>query len=114
MKKAQFYLLFIILLLWAKALHAREQISRNMFMVTNLNTENGLSSSRVYSIVEAEDGAMWISTKRGVDRYNGQVVTNYTLATEMQYSDASGRTIKLLQDYNRQIYAYDNKGKVYI
>ena len=114
MKKSQFYLLFIILLLWAKALHAREQISRNMFMVTNLNTENGLSSSRVYSIVEAEDGAMWISTKRGVDRYNGQVVTNYTLATEMQYSDASGRTIKLLQDRNRQIYAYDNKGKVYI
>lgn len=57
MKKAQFYLLFIILLLWAKSLHAREQISRNMFMVTNLNTENGLSSSRVYSIVEAEDGA---------------------------------------------------------
>ena len=114
MKKAHFYLLFIILLLWAKALHAREQISRNMFMVTNLNTENGLSSSRVYSIVEAEDGAMWISTKRGVDRYNGQIVTNYTLATEMQYSDASGRTIKLLQDCNRQIYAYDNKGKVYI
>ena len=38
MKKNQFYLLFIILLLWAKALHAREQISRNMFMVTNLNT----------------------------------------------------------------------------
>ena len=114
MKKNQFYLLFIILLLWAKALHAREQISRNMFMVTNLNTENGLSSSRVYSIVEAEDGAMWISTKRGVDRYNGQVVTNYTLATEMQYSDASGRNIKLTQDHHRQIYAYDNKGKVYI
>lgn len=114
MKKSQFYLLFIILLLWAKALHAREQISRNMFMVTNLNTENGLSSSRVYSIVEAEDGAMWISTKRGVDRYNGQVVTNYTLATEMQYSDASGRNIKLTQDHHRQIYAYDNKGKVYI
>lgn len=114
MKKAQFYLLFIILLLWAKALHAREQISRNMFMVTNLNTENGLSSSRVYSIVEAEDGAMWISTKRGVDRYNGQLVSNYTLATEMQYSDASGRNIKLTQDHHRQIYAYDNKGKVYI
>lgn len=70
-----------------------------MFMVTNLNTENGLSSSRVYSIVEAEDGAMWISTKRGVDRYNGQVVTNYTLATEMQYSDASGRTMIVIVKY---------------
>lgn len=112
MKRLQSYILFILLLL-ATVLPAHGHISKNMFMVSNLNTDNGLSSSRVYSIVEAEDGAMWISTKRGVDRYNGQLVSNYTLATEMQYSDASGRNIKLTQDH-RQIYAYDNKGKVYI
>ena len=113
MKRLQSYILFILLLL-ATVLPAHGHISRNMFMITNLNTDNGLSSSRVYSIVEAEDGAMWISTKRGVDRYNGQLVSNYTLATEMPYSDASGRNIKLTQDHHRQIYAYDNKGKVYI
>ena len=113
MKRLQSYILFILLLL-ATVLPAHGHISRNVFMVSNLNTDNGLSSSRVYSIVEAEDGAMWISTKRGVDRYNGQLVSNYTLATEMQYSDASGRNIKLTQDHHRQIYAYDNKGKVYI
>ena len=113
MKRLQSYIQFILLLL-ATVLPAHGHISRNMFMVSNLNTDNGLSSSRVYSIVEAEDGAMWISTKRGVDRYNGQLVSNYTLATEMQYSDASGRNIKLTQDHHRQIYAYDNKGKVYI
>ena len=113
MKRLQSYILFILLLL-ATVLPAHGHISRNMFMISNLNTDNGLSSPRVYSIVEAEDGAMWISTKRGVDRYNGQLVSNYTLATEMQYSDASGRNIKLTQDHHRQIYAYDNKGKVYI
>ena len=113
MKRLQSYILFILLLL-ATVLPAHEHIYRNMFMVSNLNTGNGLSSPRVYSIVEAEDGAMWISTKRGVDRYNGQLVSNYTLATEMQYSDACGRNIKLTQDSHRQIYAYDNKGKVYI
>ena len=113
MKRLKSYILFIMLLL-ATVLPAHGHISRNMFMISNLNTDNGLSSSRVYSIVEAEDGAMWISTKRGVDRYNGQLVSNYTLATEMQYSDASGRNIKLTQDHHRQIYAYDNKGKVYI
>lgn len=113
MKRLQSYILFILLLL-ATVLPAHGHISRNMFMITNLNTDNGLSSPRVYSIVEAEDGAMWISTKRGVDRYNGQLVSNYTLATEMPYSDASGRNIKLTQDHHRQIYAYDNKGKVYI
>ena len=113
MKRLQSYILFILLLL-ATVLPAHGHISRNMFMISNLNTDNGLSGSRVYSIVEAEDGAMWISTKRGVDRYNGQLVSNYTLATEMPYSDASGRNIKLTQDHHRQIYAYDNKGKVYI
>ena len=113
MKRLKSYILFIMLLL-ATVLSAHGHISRNMFMISNLNTDNGLSSTRVYSIVEAEDGAMWISTKRGVDRYNGQLVSNYTLATEMQYSDASGRNIKLTQDHHRQIYAYDNKGKVYI
>ena len=104
----------IILLLLASALQAYAHISRNMFMLSNLNTDNGLSCPRVYSIVEAEDGAMWISTKRGVDRYNGQQVTNYTLYTEMPYSDASGRSIKLTKDAQHLIYAYDNKGKVYI
>ena len=81
------------MLLLATVLPAHGHISRNMFMISNLNTDKGLSSTRVYSIGEAEDGAMWISTKRGVDRYNGQLVSNYTLATEMQYSDASGRNI---------------------
>ena len=95
-------------------LHAQEHLTRNMLMLSNLNTDNGLSSARVYSIVEAEDGAMWISTKRGVDRYNGQQVRNYTLATDMQFSDASGRNIKLTKDSQQHIYAYDNKGKIYI
>ena len=95
-------------------LHAQEHLTRNMLMLSNVNTDNGLSSSRVYSIVEAEDGAMWISTKRGVDRYNGQQVRNYTLATDMQFSDASGRNIKLTKDSQQHIYAYDNKGKVYL
>ena len=95
-------------------LHAQEHLTRNMLMLSNVNTDNGLSSARVYSIVEAEDGAMWISTKRGVDRYNGQQVRNYTLATDMQFSDASGRNIKLTKDSQQHIYAYDNKGKVYL
>ena len=94
-------------------LHAQEHLTRNMLMLSNLNTDNGLSSARVYSIVEAEDGAMWISTKRGVDRYNGQQVRNYTLATDMQFSDASGRNIKLTKNSQQHIYAYDNKGKIY-
>ena len=45
----------IILLLLASALQAYAHISRNMFMLPNLNADNGPSSPRVYSIVEAEE-----------------------------------------------------------
>lgn len=106
--------LWLLCMVLCSQLHAQEHLTRNMLMLSNLNTDNGLSSARVYSIVEAEDGAMWISTKRGVDRYNGQQVRNYTLATDMQFSDASGRNIKLTKDSQQHIYAYDNKGKIYI
>ena len=99
----------------SSVLHAQEHLSRNMLMLSNVNTEQGLSSARVYSIVQAGDGAMWISTKRGVDRYNGMLVKNYSLATDKLYSDASGgRNIKLLKDAHQRIFAYDNKGKLYI
>ena len=106
--------LWLLCMAQCSQLHAQEHLTRNMLMLSNLNTDNGLSSARVYSVVEAEDGAMWISTKRGVDRYNGQQVRNYTLATDMQFSDASGRNIKLTKDSQQHIYAYDNKGKIYI
>lgn len=32
----------------------------------------------------------------------------------MPFSDACGRKIKLVKDNHQNIYAYDNKGKVYI
>lgn len=112
-------ILMLVLLLLSESissvLHAQEHLSRNMLMLSNVNTEQGLSSARVYSIVQAGDGAMWISTKRGVDRYNGMLVKNYSLATDKLYSDASGgRNIKLLKDAHLRIFAYDNKGKLYI
>lgn len=112
--RLQVAFLWLLCMVLCSQLHAQEHLTRNMLMLSNLNTDNGLSSARVYSIVEAEDGAMWISTKRGVDRYNGQQVRNYTLATDMQFSDACGRNIKLTKNSQQHIYAYDNKGKIYI
>ena len=108
----QLFLWWIFLLLSVETLQAA--VTRNMFMLTNINVDDGLSSDRVYSIFEAPDGAMWISTKQGVDRYNGRQVTNYLLATDKPFSDASGgKNIKLTTDNHCQLFAYDNKGKIY-
>ena len=47
MKRLQSYILFILLLL-ATVLPAHGHISRNMFMISNLNTDNGLFQKYVH------------------------------------------------------------------
>lgn len=88
-------------------------VGRGSFITSNLNTDQGLSSSRAYSAIESDDGAVWISTKNGVDRYNGITVKSYSLPRHHRYSDASGMVIKLLKTTDGGIIAYDNKGHVY-
>ena len=82
------------------------------FRTSNLNTDQGLSSSRAYSAIEGDDGAIWISTKQGVDRYNGLTVKSYQLPRQHQYSDASGMVIKLCK-VRGSLLVYDNKGHLY-
>lgn len=86
---------------------------RGSFITSNLNTGQGLSSSRAYSAIKSDDGAIWIFTKTGVDRYNGITVKNYSLPRQHQYSDASGMVIRLLKTTDDGIIAYDNKGHIY-
>lgn len=108
------FVLIILLLVCSIAWSADGRIDRHMFMLSNLNTDNGLSSSRIYSVLEASDGAMWFSSKSGIDRFNGHDVKNYYLSTENKLSDASGRTIRMVKDFNNNIFAYDNKGKIFV
>ncbi|MBI3773738.1 MAG: regulator [Gammaproteobacteria bacterium] len=44
---------------------------------TNYNTRNGLAGNVVYSIAEAEDGALWLGTDHGVSRFDGEAWQNY-------------------------------------
>lgn len=73
----------------------------------------GLSSQRVYSIVEDKNHAIWISTKSGVDRYNGQTLKNYALSDGLQYGDMAARIIQLSYTPDGILWAYDNKGRIY-
>lgn len=81
--------------------------------VKYLNTSEGLSSQRVFTVLEDRNGVIWISTKSGVDRYNGNEIKNYTLAGDFYYGDMAGRMIKLYKDSNGEIRAYDNTGRIY-
>ena len=108
----QFVLFFFLTGSWSRATSA--VLRRSLFMTANINTADGLSSARTYSVVEGQDGAIWIATKSGVDRYNGQTVKNYRLSESQRYSDVSGLTIRLFSTLSGDLYAYDNKGHIYV
>ena len=84
-----------------------------MFSVRHIDRADGLSSERVFSIVEDGDNVMWISTRNGVDRYNGHSVKNYSLSSNYYYGDMAGRIIRLFIDKRLGLLAYDHTGRIY-
>ncbi|OJU54119.1 MAG: hybrid sensor histidine kinase/response regulator [Bacteroidales bacterium 45-6] len=84
-----------------------------MFDIRHIGYAEGLSSQRVFSIAEDQDGAMWIATKAGIDRYNGYMVKSYSLPGNFYYGDMAGRTLRVLYDKQYGLWAYDNTGKIY-
>ena len=84
------------------------------FTYSHLGQAEGLSSERVYSILQTADGALWWATKRGVERYNGAVIKHYDLGGRGIYSSFAGRTIGLAAaGAGEGVYAFDNKGCIY-
>lgn len=102
----------ITLVLCIAGMTAKAELTNDMFDVRHIGYSEGLSSQRVFSIVEDKNGAMWIATKAGIDRYNGHIVKNYTLSGDFYYGDLAGRRIHLLYDQS-ELWAYDHTGRVY-
>lgn len=103
----------IILLVWAIGTTAQAELTNKMFNIRHIGHVEGLSSQRVFSIVEDNHHAMWIATKAGIDRYNGQMVKNYTLEGNFYYGDMAGRRIRLLYHEKYGLWAYDHTGRIY-
>lgn len=51
----------------------------SIFKFRNIDTENGLLSNAVRTIVKDSAGFMWIGTKKGLSRYDGIETINYQL-----------------------------------
>lgn len=81
--------------------------------IKHLGDMDGLSSHRVYSIVEDDDKVIWIGTKKGVDRFNGREIRNYELQGDFYLGDMAARKIQLFKDSEGLIWAYDNTGHIY-
>ena len=107
----RFNLVITLLLMINMAVKA--ELTNRMFDVRHVGYAEGLSSQRVFSIVEDGDGAMWIATKTGIDRYNGHTVKNYDLPGSFYYGDLAGRRLYLLYDAQQGLFAYDHTGRIY-
>ncbi len=98
---------------WLTAVAANAELTNNMFDIRHLGYSEGLSSQRVFSIVEDQHSAIWVATKIGIDRYNGQAVKSYTLPGNLHYGDMAGRRLRLLYDGQYGLWAYDHTGRIF-
>lgn len=92
---------------------SEKQVNSHSFTYQYLTTKEGLSNQRVFSILEDKKGFIWISTRSGVDCFNGRNVKNYNLFGEDIIVDGAGRMIYLTKDSHETLWAYTSAGKVF-
>lgn len=92
---------------------AAADATRYGYTAKYMGVPEGLSSQRAYKVCCDADGAMWIATLDGIDRWNGRTMKHYGLESAMKFSDASGRTTSLVFDARQRLHAYDNAGRIY-
>lgn len=103
-------LLFFII---SSALRA-STISHSDFRYSHLGLTDGLTSQRVYSLVEGLQGEIWLSMKNGIARYNGRLLKHYQMDTPLRFSNAGGKTMRVMMTPQQQLLAYDNKGNIFL
>ncbi len=73
-----------------------------------LSVENGLSSNAVFSINQYNEGLIWISTKTGINKFDGFHFKNYTLYQQDKLFLYGHRHAKLLVDRHQRFWVNNN------
>lgn len=115
-KRLRTYLLLLFLLLLTATRLTGQEVSD--FTYSHLGQTDGMNSQRIYSIRQTSDGALWWSTKKGVERYNGVVIRPYQLGDTENYSRFAGRSIRLVPGCDdrpgqSRLMAFDNSGNIF-
>lgn len=103
----------ILFLCGAGVVYSKTTASPSVSLIKHLGYADGLSSQRVYAIAEDKCNAIWISTKAGIDRYNGHKIKAYQLPGDFYYGDLAARIIRIDCLPDSSLWAYDNTGKIY-
>ena len=86
----------------------------NSFTYSHLGQGEGMLSERVYSLLQSDDGALWWSTKKGVERYNGVSIRHYAMGNLGLFSNNAGLITKLSMSADSLLMAFDNKGGIFV
>ena len=108
----------LLLLTVCLGLHAQKI---EEFTFSHIGQTDGMHSQRIYSVVQTSDGALWWSSKHGVERYNGVNIKYYMLGDPDIFSEHAGKRIELCDHFGKDVkspdasslLAYDNKGRIY-
>ena len=90
------------------------------FTFFHIGQADGMESQRIYSILQTSDGAVWWSSKNGVERFNGVGIRHYQLGGS-DFGEHAGRRIELCDHFPKGVknpdasamVAFDNKGRIY-
>ena len=95
-----------MLFVTAAALHAQSPAARNQ---SRLPISRVLSNPHISSIVEDSEGHIWIGTRRGLNRYNGNTYKPFYAADD-SLSLSSDRILSLLPDSDGRLWVGTDAG----
>lgn len=84
--------------------------AQQQFYFKNLTERDGLSNNSVTCFLQDSTGFMWIGTKSGLNRFNGNSWSLYQPGRDKRYHISNGFITALKQDKNGRIWAATRRG----
>lgn len=100
-------LLSLILLLGLTLQGNSQKIESNL--IYKFSTEQGLSNNVIYSILQDQNGFIWISTEEGLNKFDGKKFTHFT-TNKGRYSLSHNRTQTMMLAPDGNIWAGTSDG----
>ncbi|MEM6630964.1 MAG: ATP-binding protein [Bacteroidota bacterium] len=79
----------------------------------NLGTEDGLSSHQAYDVIQDKNGFTWISTKVGIDRFDGEEVVHYKYPDPASPVLLPTNRMRFRTNLEGNLWSFDVRGIVY-
>lgn len=101
---------FIIRLLLVSVSMIAATLQAQNITFNHLTTDDGLSQFSVNSLYIDENGVLWIGTREGLNRYDGEDIQTYKLQKNDPYSLFCNTVLRMAGNRNGKIYLLCTEG----